>query len=840
MGKIRQKVNLFDFHTIRWRITLVILVVIIFHIATILWITRQVHINATQAALEKVKGDLQMGEALLDAHYPGDWMLENGKLCKGNVCMNNNNLIVDKIGRMTGNTCTVFQGDVRIATNIMRDGSRAIGTKVSKEVAQVVLGEGREYWGEAEVVGIKYQTAYKPIKDSAGKNIGIFYMGANKQYVDSLFRNCLWNVGATFYLNLLMIVSVVWVLTKSLVRPVRELVHSANRLARGDLDTKIVVKAQDEIGYIAKAIERMRKERKRSEEKLRSAHQQLLNIIEFLPDATFVIDQDRRVIAWNRAVEEMSGVGKEEIIGKGDYAYAKAFYNEARPILIDLFFFDYPEIRGKYNYIKNKEKTLFAEIFFPERGDEEGTYWWATASPLFNDEGKLVGAIESIRDITEQKVNEKRLEYLATHDSLTSIPNRFFLEETLKRAVARAKRGRKSALLLIDLDNFKMVNDTLGHDAGDRLLLSLTGILRNNLREEDFLARLGGDEFAVLLEGAAAEEAMVVAEKLRRVIDESELCLVMYRSCFNVSLSICITLVEGDMPPSRILALADTALYKAKEGGRNRIAFLRNGEDETSHFSETNQMVTLIKGALKENRFVLYFQPVVSIEGGHIIHYEVLVRMKDTEGELIFPNRFIPVAERFGLMPQIDRWVVESSLKVLARSPDKKLFINLSGVSLGDEDLLQFIKQAVGENNIDPSRIGFEITETAAVKDLSRAENWISELRKIGCRFSLDDFGIGFSSFYYLKILPVDYIKIDGSFIRNVHQENTHSALVQAINTVAQTLSKKTVAEFVENEEDLKKLQELKVDYAQGYYLGRPEPEECGDAPGSKKPLKDH
>jgi len=801
--------------------------VIFVHIANMLWITKQAHINANLAALEKVKGDLRMGEALLDSLYPGYWEIKDGKLYKGNELMNDNVTIIDMVGSLTGDTCTIFQGTTRIATNVIRNGARAVGTKVSEEVEQVVLGEGREFFGEAEVVGTKYQTAYKPIKDWGGRNIGIWYVGANNQYVDKIFKNSLWNVWSTLAVNFLMIAIIFWFLTKSLVRPVRELVNSANRLAQGDLDTEIIVKTQDEIGYLARAFERMRAERKRAEEKLRAAHQQLLDIIEFLPDATFVINQDRKVIAWNRAIEEMTGVSKEDIIGKENYACALPFYNKQEPILVDMIFLNDRET--KCNTIKIKEKTLSKEIFLPAKGEGEGAYFLVTAGPLFNNEGNLVGAIKSIRDITDRKLIEKQLRYLATHDSLTGVPNRLFLEENIKRAVARAKRGHESAILLIDLDNFKLVNDTLGHHAGDKLLLSIAGLLKNNLRSEDLLARLGGDEFAVLMEGATAEDAMVVAEKLRRLVDENELCLVFYKYCFNVSLSIGITMIDGTIPPHKLLSLADTALYRAKEEGRNKVVFLPKTEDESDYLSETNRLVTLIKAALKENRFVLYYQPVVSVKNEEVIHYEVLVRLKDESGKLIYPGKFIPVAERFGLMPQIDRWVVKSSLEVLSLNHDLNLFVNLSGASLGDEKLLEYIEQAIHMNGIDPLRIGFEITETVAVKDLGRGGNWIKRLKNIGCRFSLDDFGIGFSSFSYLKILPVDYIKIDGSFIRNLHKENTHCALVQAIHTVAHTLCKKTVAEFVENYDDFAKLRELNIDYAQGYYLGKPVPVPEGD-----------
>ncbi|MTI79926.1 MAG: EAL domain-containing protein [Firmicutes bacterium] len=788
-----------------------------------LWIAHQAYVNANLAAQEKVKGDLNMGEALLEDLYPGPWHLKNGQLYKGEALMNYNYAIIDKVGRLTGDTCTIFQGDTRVATNVMRNSKRAIGTKVSDEVAQVVLRAGEEFFGEAEVVGVKYQTAYRPIKDNMGNIIGIWYVGANKQYVDKMFKKSLWNVGSIICLNFLIMISLIWLLNTSLVRPIRGLVNSANRLATGDLSTRINVKrSQDEVGTLVTAFERMRRGRKRAEEELRAAHQQLMDIIEFLPDATFVINQNKKVIAWNKAIEEMCGVKKEDIIGKDIYSYPLPFYTSKRELLVELIFQQDKNIGKKYNDVQQKGNMLFTEISLPAKDNGIKQYLWITASPLYNSDGQLVGAIESIRDITERKLTEKQLHHLATHDSLTNIPNRYYLEEALKKVVAKARRGKNSSLLLIDLDNFKMVNDTLGHNAGDKLLVSLTEILRNHLRGEDVIARLGGDEFAVLLEGASVSEARTVAEKLRTVIEESQLCLVMYKSCFNISLSIGITIIDGTVEPNKLLGMADTALYKAKESGKNKVIFLQDFEGALDDINETNKIITLIKKAVKENGFTLRFQPVVSVNTEETMHYEVLIRMKETNGELIYPDKFIPIAERFGLMSQIDRWVVKSSIEFLAEHHDINLFVNLSGVSLGDEKLLNLIEQSVIDKHIDPSRIGFEITETAAVKDLEGAKEWINKLKRIGCKFSLDDFGKGFSSFYHLKTLPVDYIKIDGTFIRNLHKESTQFALVQAISTVANTLSKQTVAEFVENSNDFDMLKKMKIDYAQGYYLGRP------------------
>lgn len=565
-------------------------------------------------------------------------------------------------------------------------------------------------------------------------------------------------------------------------------------------------------------------ERTKAQEELEKSNKLLQQIIEFLPDATFVVDQDKKVISWNLAMEEMSGINKENIIGKGDYAYALPFYGIPRPVLIDAIFSDQLEGELPYTYIEKKGNNLRTEVFTPSIYQGKGAHLWATASPLYDNNDNMIGAIESIRDVTERKRMEDQLQYLATHDALTNIPNRYSLEENLKRAIAKTKRGEKSAILIIDLDNFKLVNDTLGHAAGDELLIALVDIFKTNLRAGDFYARIGGDEFAVLLEGISEGEAQIVAEKLRRAVCESELNLVTHKSSLNLSISVGIAMVDGALDYQRYLSLADAALYAAKEAGRNRVSFAKPDGDPIARLTETNETVGLIKNALQESRFILYFQPIVRIGDGKVFHYEALLRLKDKEEQLITPDRFIPVAERYGLMYQIDRWVVQKALATIQERPELHLFINLSGVTLGDEAILADIEADIRQSGIDPSRIGFEITETAVVKDLLRAERWVRRLKSLGCFFALDDFGIGFSSFSYLRMLPVDYIKIDGSFVKNVDRDPIHRALVLAINTIANTLGKKTIAEFVENEAILKVLQTIGVDCGQGYYLGRPAP----------------
>ncbi len=818
-------------HNIRWRyIILNTLIILLGLLATVTWVTQQIRDEANNVAVEKAKGDLKLARSLLDSRNPGPWSIREGNLYKGESLINGNNNFVDEVGHLTGDTCTIFQGDTRVSTNVMRDNIRVLGTRVSEEVGKVVLGEGKDYYGEADVVGVLYQAAYSPIKDQDGTIIGIWYVGANKSFVDNAVNFTTYRVVLVFCAVLIGVLIVILYLTNSLTRPINELAGAAKRLARGDLDTVVQVSAQKEVGYLAWTFEQMRRrlkqqyeELQKSNELLRESRQKFLDIIEFLPDATFVIDSDRKVIAWNKAVEEMTGVRKEDIIGKGDYSYAEPFYNIKRPLLIDLIFPG--EDREKnclYPHIEKKGNTLYAEIYIPHMFGGTGANLWGLASPLYDENGKFVGAIESLRDTSERKRMEKQLQYLATHDALTNVPNRYSLTQTLKRSVAKAKRGETSAFLFIDLDNFKFINDTQGHAAGDEALVRLANTLRNNLREGDLLARFGGDEFCVLLEGATVEEAEVVAEKLRRAVNREQITLDKHNCRLNLSASIGVVMVDGTLDAQKVISYADNALNMAKGKGKNGVTFLKSYSETEVWLSETNHMVALINNALDGNLFTLFFQPVIRVSDGKIIHHEILLRMQSPDGELIMPNCFIPVAERFGLMPRIDRWVVQSSLVALKKFAELKPLINLSGSSLGDEELLQFIERHIRESGADPSQIGFEITETAAVQDMARAERWIHRLKRLGCSIALDNFGIGFSSFSYLRLLPVDYLKIDGNYIRDMDRDIMHKSLVQAINALAHAFGKKTIAEFVENENIMRSLDELNVDFGQGFYLGRP------------------
>ncbi len=432
---------------------------------------------------------------------------------------------------------------------------------------------------------------------------------------------------------------------------------------------------------------------------------------------------------------------------------------------------------------------------------------------------KMASRLESIDK--KRKEQQRQLGYLATHDPLTGLSNRRLLEHYLKKAVANARQGRQSAFILMDLDHFKFVNDTLGHAIGDKVLIQLTEILKNQLRSSNLLARLGGDEFALLLdEKGDAEEAGIVAARMCQAVEEHR--FTYGNHSFHLGLSIGIVMIDGKADPGMLLSEADSAMYSAKKQGRNRVVFYSSGNNVLNRLSEIGEWAIRIKDALLDDNLILYFQPVYRLNDSQISHYEVLVRLLDPSGGVIAPQKFIPAAEHFGLMPQLDRWVVKHAIQTLYKYPDIHLYANISGHSLADTSFLSFIEENMLLYSIEPHRLGFEITESAVVEDFDRVKDWIERLKTFGCLFALDDFGTGFNSFLYLRNLPVDQLKLDGLFISTLAEDLTQRPLVQAMHQLARALGIETVAECVENKEIVKILQGIGVTYGQGYHLGRP------------------
>lgn len=446
--------------------------------------------------------------------------------------------------------------------------------------------------------------------------------------------------------------------------------------------------------------------------------------------------------------------------------------------------------------------------------------------------GKVSGAVLVLHDMTQERQYIANLSWQATHDALTGLANRrefeFRLEQVL-HGIGRQQSGH--ALMFLDLDQFKLVNDTCGHAAGDELLRHICALLQSDLREGDTLARLGGDEFGILLENCPPLVAEKIAESLRRTVQN--LHFVWKGRPFVTTVSI--GLVHISHIPTTLetsLRAADMACYMAKEKGRNRVQVYHADDSELSLRFGEMAWIQRLHMALEENRFCLYAQEIAAL--GHTEagagHIEILLRLHDEAGRIILPDSFIPAAERYGLMTSLDRWVVENVFKLIARCmierpgrPMAMCAINLSGITIGDDDFLSFLREKFNAYGIPPSMICFEITETSAISNLGSAIRFINELKALGCFFSLDDFCAGMSSFAYLKHLPVDFLKIDGSFVKDMLDDPINRAMVEVINHIGHVMGKRTIAEFVETPHIEQALLEIGVDYAQGYLIERPQ-----------------
>lgn len=430
-------------------------------------------------------------------------------------------------------------------------------------------------------------------------------------------------------------------------------------------------------------------------------------------------------------------------------------------------------------------------------------------------------------ELAERKVMEARLQYLVAHDDLTGLSNRRRLEQALERAVDQSQTNdHDSALFYIDLDQFKVINDLEGHVIGDRLLVNIANKLRREIGTKDLLARISSDEYAILIEHIDEKSALEKAQLLRRILDEF-----LYRVDdreYHIGASIGVALIRPSesVTSSEILARADQACYVAKTHGRNMVHMYSQEDTEMHTLRSAVYWVPLIRDALANEKFQLFFQPVLNLATNEVNHYEALIRMVGEHGELITPDNFIPVAEHMGLIHDIDLWVVGHAIDVLKNLPPEQaqisLNINLSSYAFQDPELLPLVRDKLATTGVAAERLTFEITETAAIANFAQTREMIRQLRTLGCCFALDDFGVGFNSFNYVKQFPVDYLKIDGAFITNLANDPIDQTLVKSMVEIARTMGKQVIAEFVESSETLDLLREYGVDYAQGFYIGAP------------------
>ena len=559
-------------------------------------------------------------------------------------------------------------------------------------------------------------------------------------------------------------------------------------------------------------------ERKLYEEALFREKESAQITLRSIGDGVITTDAECNVEYINPVAEELTGWKVDDASGRPIDEIFRGFHEETcepleNPLAVSI---------RRNRPIKSVRPTLLI------RRDGNELYIESTASPIRDGKGDVTGGVLVFHDVSESRELNRRLSYHASHDILTGLVNRREFESRLERALKSAKARETSyALCYLDLDQFKIVNDSCGHSAGDALLGQLGALLKSKIRWRDTLARLGGDEFGVLLESCSLEEAMKTAEILRVAIGEYK--FLWDDRSFRLSVSIGVVPITADNEDvAALLSAADSACQAAKEAGRNRIHSFQENDIDLMRRRREMQWAARINNALEEDRFELFrqtIQPLQSDEDG--AHYEILLRMRDESGSIIAPGLFIEAAERYSITPSIDRWVIRNAFRWLVSEADERerlalCSINLSGQSLGDEKFLPFVIEQFQMSGIDATKICFEITETAAIASYSQANRFINALKELGCKFALDDFGTGLSSFGYLKHFPVDFLKIDGSFVKEILHDPIDREMVRSINEIGHLTGKRTIAEFAENEEIITMLRGMGIDYAQGYGVAEP------------------
>ena len=558
-------------------------------------------------------------------------------------------------------------------------------------------------------------------------------------------------------------------------------------------------------------------DRKRAETRIFEEKERAQVTLQSIGDGVITTDAEGRVDYINPVAQDLTGWDMRAARGK-PIAELMTIVNEHTRTTVEN-----PVMRC----LKDGRVITLAEnsVLITRNSDE--TPIQDSAAPIRDRIGNLVGAVMVFHDTSKESRLFRQLSYQASHDALTGLINRNEFENCLVTAFDKLKDDSEqtSALLYLDLDQFKVVNDTFGHTAGDELLRQLSEIVQAQIRSTDVFARLGGDEFGILLERCDEKRAVEVAEAIRGSIESYRFEWLDAYTTIRVSIGV-VMLASVEDNIASIMSSADVACYSAKEMGRNQVHLYEDSDASLRH--EEMKWVSRITSAVEEERFELYYQPIIGINDANARgHYELLLRMKDEKGDIVGPDQFIPSAERYNLMSTLDRWVIQKALTELADHKSENearytLAINLSGTSLSDDRFLQFVIDELKKHELPNGAICFEITETAAISNLSRVVHFMQTLKKLGCKFSLDDFGSGLSSFTYLKNLPVDYLKIDGQFVSNVVNDSVDESMVKAISEVGHAMGIETIAERVESKQVLDKLGTLGVEYAQGYYIARP------------------
>ncbi len=627
-----------------------------------------------------------------------------------------------------------------------------------------------------------------------------------------------------FIWTLLGVAVFIWVVMRLAGRtlsPIQQVSHAIEKVTRGDFQLTLGSSGIRELDVMSTGFNKMVEARKKAESELSTEKDRIQITLESIGDAVIATNRECRVEYMNPSAEQLTGWRENKAIGQPlekvffiiDEATGKAAKNPAARCMK----------KGRIIGLTNHTGLVHRDGRIISIED--------SAAPIRHEGGEITGAVLVFRDVTQTRSMAKELAFHANHDELTGLINRRQFEERLGHCLTSLKtKNADYALFYMDLDQFKVINDTCGHQAGDELLCLLTALIKSRLRERDTFGRLGGDEFGILLEHCPHEKAFQIANDIRELVEGFRFPWENQVFSLGISIGMVNLMDVWDVEGVDLLKLADTACYAAKDAGRNRVHLYQAEDWDIKQRQGEMNWVSQITRALEENRFEFYFQPIVSIQKKAPAGLELLLRMCcDKMGGTVLPGAFLPAAERYGLSQKIDRWVVEHALNFFVENPallDDLSYcsINISGNSVGSDEFLRFVQAQFIEKGVPYDKIAFEVTETAAILNLERATQFIQQMKNLGCTFLLDDFGSGMSSFTYLKQLPVNKLKIDGTFVRDIVDDEIDRAMVRSINDVGHAVGMQTVAEFVENEEIIRLLVTMGVDYAQGYGISKPRP----------------
>lgn len=608
-----------------------------------------------------------------------------------------------------------------------------------------------------------------------------------------------------------------WWMGQNLTKRIYHLIAITKKVRLGERDISFETGSKDELQELAHNFAEMLKVLQTSESMLFNAKEEAEIILKSIGDAVIVIKPNGKVSYMNPVAEVLTGWSRNRAFNQHIDDIMHIFSDEDKSPLKNPAFLALQS--GEPINVFNQSTLI------NRHGDSYSIE--DSAAPIIDKDGSIVGAVIVLHDATEQRALQKKLKWQATHDSLTQLSNRQAFENKLDELIELSNQNphQPNTLIYIDLDQFKVVNDTVGHTAGDQLLRQISIALSKSIDADTFLARIGGDEFAILLQNRDIAFAEKLAQSLLKSIANQR--LYWENKAFDIGASMGIAAIHKALNKTAILSRADIACYLAKDKGRNRIQTYIENDESLESGKRMLDRVQEIKEALNENRLVLFGQVLTPLQRQEEkIHLEILVRMVDKHGEMVPPSQFLPAAERFNLMPLIDSAVIHQSIQWLkSHHRNVELInINISGQSLADRQFNDQLIQTLELNHTLNTKICFEITETVAITQIGDAIEFLTRIKTFGCKLALDDFGSGFSSFSWLKNLPVDYVKIDGAFIKDVLNDPIDAAMVRAIKELGDTMNIQSIAEFVESQEIANWLLETGIDYAQGFHFHKPEP----------------